>query len=303
MRAARRRLTSVDAVQHSCHTPTLLQRYTARDDRRAAAAMDDAKRRRKCIKNSQKYADESPLQTLRLIEWSCCFLAWTLLASAHRSKFDGLYEYQNYTPLTFLLSGLVMDFLKLPALYVAEHGFRVDQALLRKVELYGSMYMTAWLGIGFIAAASASSVLHDEFGGASTCGPSNGTHQQKRKASYFCARVDAAISFAFFAFHRRLFLVVGTGGGRLKREDEEANRSIMATRRRSKTRTAGPSSRRRSAAWTRSPGMVMGWGRWTCKCVDDDEPRVDGVCGSVNAARALRLRAGFAASVFCMAFA
>lgn len=42
----------------------------------------------------------------------------------------------------------------------------------------------------------------------------------------------------------------------------------------------------------------MGWGRWTCKCVDDDEPRVDGVCGSVNAARALRLRAGFAASVF-----
>ena len=72
--------------------------------------------------------------------------------------FDGLYEYQNYTPLTFLLSGLVMYFLKLPALYVAEHGFRVDQALLRKVELYGSMYMVAWLGFGFIAAASASSV-------------------------------------------------------------------------------------------------------------------------------------------------
>ena len=79
---------------------------------------------------------------------------------------------------------------------------------------------------------------------------------------------------------------------------KKRTRSIMATRRRSKTRTGGPSSRRRSAAWTRSPGMVMGWGRWTCKCVDDDEPRVDGVCGSVNAARALRLRAGFAASVF-----
>ena len=55
-------------------------------------------------------------------------------------------------------------------------------------------------------------------------------------------------------------------------------RSIMATRRRSRTRTAGPSSRRRSAAWTRSPGMETGWGRWTCKCVDD-ELRVDGVCG------------------------
>ena len=228
MRAARRRLTSVDAVQHSCHTPTLLQRYTARDDRRAAAAMDDAKRlAENALKTAKKYADESPLQTLRLIEWGCCFLAWTLLASAHRSKFDGLYEYQNYTPLTFLLSGLVMDFLKLPALYVAEHGFRVDQALLRKVELYGSMYMTAWLGIGFIAAASASSVLHDEFGGASTCGPSNGTHQQKRKASYFCARVDAAISFAFFAFlasAASLFLVVrNRRRPSEEEEDEEAN--------------------------------------------------------------------------------
>ena len=153
-----RRVASVDAS--TAATPTLLQHYTARHDRRAAAAMDDAKRiAESALKTAKKYADESPLQTLRLIEWGCCFLAWTLLASAHRSKFDGLYEYQNYTPLTFLLSGLVMDFLKLPALYVAEHGFRVDQALLRKVELYGSMYMTAWLGIGFIAAASASSVL------------------------------------------------------------------------------------------------------------------------------------------------
>ena len=195
---------------------------------RAAAAMDDAKRLAEtALKTAKKYADESPLQTLRMIEWGCCFLAWTLLASAHRSKFDGLYEYQNYTPLTFLLSGLVMNFLKLPALYVAEHGFRVDQALLRKVELYGSMYMTAWLGIGFIAAASASSVLHDEFGGASTCGPSNGTHQQKRKASYFCARVDAAISFAFFAFlasAASLFLVVRNRSRPSEEEDdEEAN--------------------------------------------------------------------------------
>ena len=190
--------------------------------------MDDAKRLAETVvKTAKKYADESPLQTLRLIEWGCCFLAWTLLASAHRSKFDGMYEYENYTPLTFLLSGLVMDFLKLPALYVAEHGFRVDQSLLRKVELYGSMYMVAWLGIGFIAAASASSVLHDEFGGASTCGPSNGTHQQKRKASYFCARVDAAISFAFFAFlasAASLFLVVRNRNRPSEdEEDEEAN--------------------------------------------------------------------------------
>ena len=191
--------------------------------------MDDAKRLAEtALRKAKQYADESPLQTLRMIEWGCCFLAWTLLASAHRSKFDGLYEYQNYTPLTFLLSGLVMNFLKLPALYVAEHGFRVDQALLRKVELYGSMYMTAWLGIGFIAAASASSVLHDEFGGASTCGPSNGTHQQKRKASYFCARVDAAISFAFFAFlasAASLFLVVRNRNRPPEDadDDEEAN--------------------------------------------------------------------------------
>ena len=192
--------------------------------------MDDAKRLAEtALRTAKNYADESPLQTLRMIEWGCCFLAWTLLASAHRSKFDGLYEYQNYTPLTFLLSGLVMDFLKLPALYVAEHGFRVDQSLLRKVELYGSMYMTAWLGVGFIAAAANSSVLHDEFGGASTCGPSNGTHQQKRKAGYFCPRVDAAISFAFFAFlasAASLFLVVRNRRSRTEEgddDDEEAN--------------------------------------------------------------------------------
>ena len=190
--------------------------------------MDDAKRLAEtALKTAKKYADESPLQTLRLIEWGCCFLAWTLLATAHRSKFDGMYEYENYTPLTFLLSGLVMDFLKLPALYVAEHGFRVDQSLLRKVELYGSMYMVAWLGVGFVAAAANSSVLHDEFGGASTCGPSNGTHQQKRKASYFCDRMDAAISFAFFAFlasAASLFLVVRNRNRPSEdEEDEEAN--------------------------------------------------------------------------------
>ena len=58
--------------------------------------MDDAKRLAEtALRTAKKYADESPLQTLRLIEWGCCFLAWTLLASAHRSKFDGMYEYEN----------------------------------------------------------------------------------------------------------------------------------------------------------------------------------------------------------------
>lgn len=175
---------------------------TTMDARAAAEAL---------FRAAKRYADESPEQTVKLVEWGSCFIGWTLLASAHRSKFDGMYEYQNYTPLTFLLSALVMDFLYIPALYVARHGFRVDEALLRKAELYGAIYMCAWLGIGFIAAAAASTVLHDEFGGASTCGPSNGTHQQKSKASYFCPRMDAAISFAFFAFvasAASLFLVV-----------------------------------------------------------------------------------------------
>ena len=174
-----RRVTRADAV-YSCHTHTVtaLQRGTRPPRRRSDGRRQANSRKRP--KNSQEIRRRVAAPNAALNRMGLLLpLAWTLLASAHRSKFDGLYEYQNYTPLTFLLSGLVMDFLKLPALYVAEHGFRVDQALLRKVELYGSMYMTAWLGIGFIAAASASSVLHDEFGGASTCGPSNGTPSAK----------------------------------------------------------------------------------------------------------------------------
>jgi len=168
------------------------------------------------VQNTLKKQEVSLLA--RAAEGACCFLSWTLLASAHRHKYSGLYEADNYTPLNFMLATTVFDFCFVVALVVAQRARLGEPRAVAKAELIGSAATFFLLVLGFVAGAASSTQLHDEFGGASVCSPSGGTHQQKRKADYFCPHVDAAVSFACFAAVASggsLFLVLRARGVRV----------------------------------------------------------------------------------------
>ena len=54
------------------------------------------------VKNTAADLEAEPV--LRFAELAASLLSWTLMASAYRGNYDGLYEYSNYTPLNFLLA-------------------------------------------------------------------------------------------------------------------------------------------------------------------------------------------------------
>lgn len=137
--------------------------------------------------------------TLRFAEFGASLLSWTLMAAAHRGKYSGMYEYDNYTPLNFLLTMALLQCLFVACVVAARRAAVVERALFDRVELYGSALTTLGILCGFVAGAASSTQLHDEFGDSSVCAPRDGSHTQKAKADFFCGRVDASVAFAFFA--------------------------------------------------------------------------------------------------------
>ncbi|KAH8074289.1 hypothetical protein JL721_1841 [Aureococcus anophagefferens] len=123
----------------------------------------------------------------------------TLMASAYRGNYDGLYEYSNYTPLNFLLATALLQSLFVVAVVVAKRLAAEQAALVDRVELFGTQGVFVGIVLGFVAGAASSTQLHDEFGGSSVCEPHGVSHGQKDKAADFCGHVDAAVAFAFFA--------------------------------------------------------------------------------------------------------
>ena len=59
------------------------------------------------VKNTAADLEAEPV--LRFAELAASLLSWTLMASAYRGNYDGLYEYSNYTPLNFLLATALLQ--------------------------------------------------------------------------------------------------------------------------------------------------------------------------------------------------
>ena len=149
------------------------------------------------VKNTAADLEAEPV--LRFAEFAASLLSWAIMSAARRGGYDGVYEYDNYTPLTFLMAMGILQLLFVVGVVAATRAQVLEAPLLDKVELFGSLGCCAAAPLGFVAGAAASTVLHDEFGGASICAPQGGGRNQKDKAAYFCGRVDASVAFAFFA--------------------------------------------------------------------------------------------------------
>lgn len=132
---------------------------------------------------------------LRGLEVICSMISWTVLSSAHRDGYDGLYQYDHYTPLNFLLTAGILHWGYAIGIFLVKHSTLLEQDLLEKCEFYGTAATVAFGYTAFIAGASCSTQLHDEFDGASICSP---RHRQ-RIAYSFCSRVGASVAFSFFA--------------------------------------------------------------------------------------------------------
>ena len=149
------------------------------------------------VKNTAADLEAEPV--LRFAELAASLLSWTLMASAYRGNYDGLYEYSNYTPLNFLLATALLQSLFVVAVVAARRLAAEQAALVDRVELFGTQGVFVGIVLGFVAGAASSTQLHDEFGGSSVCEPHGVSHGQKDKAADFCGHVDAAVAFAFFA--------------------------------------------------------------------------------------------------------
>lgn len=137
---------------------------------------------------------------VRFVEIVCSMISWSVLASAHRGGFHGLYEYDRYTPLNFLLMCAILQWAFAIGIVVAKQMRIIEAGLAHKCELYGTAITLAMIYTGAVAGAASSTQLHDEFyDDSSTCKPRDVSSRIKNKADYFCSRVAAAVAFAFFA--------------------------------------------------------------------------------------------------------
>lgn len=149
---------------------------------------------------STAIGDMDAQPVVRFVEFVCSMIAWSVLASAHRGGVHGLYEYDRYTPLNFLLMCSILQWAFVIGIVVAKHTRVLEAGLARKCELYGTAVTFALIYTGAVAGAASSTQLHDEFyDDSSTCKPRHASSHIKDKADYFCSRVAAAVAFAFFA--------------------------------------------------------------------------------------------------------
>lgn len=139
-----------------------------------------------------------PEVLLRGLEVLCSFICWTVLASAHRSKYGGRYEYDNYTPLNFLLAGAILHWGFSLGICILKRTNIFEAPLVESLEFFGSIATFIFSYTAAVAGAASSTQNHDEFADASICRPNSSSTNQKNKAAFFCAHVSAAVVFAFF---------------------------------------------------------------------------------------------------------
>lgn len=133
---------------------------------------------------------------LRGVEVVCSMISWAVLSSAHRDGYGGVYQYDHYTPLNFLLTAGILHWGFVLGIVLVKHSTLLEQDLLEKCELYGTGAMLGFAYTASIAGAASSTQNHDQFDGKySTCSP----RHQKRIAYYFCSRVGVSVAFSFFA--------------------------------------------------------------------------------------------------------
>lgn len=138
----------------------------------------------------------------RFAEFVSSLLSWTLVASAHRAKFGGIFEYDSYTSLNFLLACGIVTWVFSMGVVAARQLTLLEPLAQAKLELRGSAFVAFWMLTGAVAGAASSTLLHDEFGAfdSSVCHPRpHASSSETNKAQYFCSRVDAGVAFAFFA--------------------------------------------------------------------------------------------------------
>lgn len=138
---------------------------------------------------------------LRAIETVCSLISWSLMASAKRSGYGGIYRYDRYTPLNFLLAAGILHWGFAMSVYFLKRSSLFDISSAAKFELYGTVGMLLFIYTAAVAGAASSTQNHDQFGDddSSLCDPRK-THQSQRyKAEYFCSYVDASVVFAFFS--------------------------------------------------------------------------------------------------------
>ncbi|KAJ8601800.1 hypothetical protein CTAYLR_006832 [Chrysophaeum taylorii] len=138
---------------------------------------------------------------LRAVEVVCSLISWSVLASAHKAGYGGLFEYDNYTPLNFLLAVGILQWGFAIGIVAVKKANLLDATTTAKCELYGTVVVCAMIYTGAVAGAASSTQNHDEFGGndSSTCNPRGAGSSVKKKAQFFCSRVSASVVFAFFA--------------------------------------------------------------------------------------------------------
>ncbi|KAJ1448512.1 hypothetical protein M885DRAFT_590852 [Pelagophyceae sp. CCMP2097] len=138
----------------------------------------------------------------RGVEFGFSLLTWTIIASASQPKYGGYFQYDNYTPLNFLLAVAILQWLYIIVLKVVFHSKSLDPESYAKLELWGTAFCAATMYTGAIAGAASATQLHDQFGSydTSVCIPRpNASSGEKDKAKFFCRHVDSACVFAFFS--------------------------------------------------------------------------------------------------------
>ena len=126
---------------------------------------------------------------LRGLEFGFALIAWTVMSAAHRSGNAGYFEYDNYTPLNFVLAVGIIHWGYIISLVALRLSRSLDPPSLDKFELYGTGLTAAMGLIAAVAGSASSTQLHDKFGSYATsvCKPKpHFSSGDKAKARYFC---------------------------------------------------------------------------------------------------------------------